>query len=439
MPVLPWAVRRRGGDTRAERRVIDTMSRPSDAGPRVARLATATPAAPGTPAPAGPAGPGRSPARADPLAGALRGAVARRAGAAPVVQRKLDEDFAHGGTPKKGETAACHAFAKKVSAIVDEVYLDLVSGNVAAWKGAKIATFLRLLLAEKRAALVHVGNAIEERVYAVMKARDLGEEWVAQFDANMGGASFPDVVVHLGSGARGLIDVTSDRGHILRKAGGWCTSVHYIYVAEAWFPSVFLEHLDTIRENVVAGGVDSKQVEKLITEANTARSARQAERERVLREAREEYAQYSSYAAFVREAFEGNRGEANAWMRAHGMGGYKGVATRRSRRTMTYEQKARKRKQAEKVRRAKQTPEERRAEEKRKKRMAEKRRQHKTRQEKFAENRRKKHRQREDEELVMDVGGEERESDEDSGDEDGGAGVVLDLTGDDETPFVFDT
>lgn len=363
------------------------------------RPAAAPHAAPPRPAPASARGlapqpaPRTSPPPGDALAGRLAAVVQRRAAAcaaAPVLQRRLDEDFPHGGTPGKGETAACHAFAEKVSTIVDDVHADLMSGNVSDWKGAKIGTFLRLLLAEHPVALVHANNAIEERVYAVMSQTDLGPlRWVAQFDANMGGASFPDIVVHLPSGKRGLIDITSDRYHIHRKAGGWCTSVHYVYVAEVWFPSIYIEHLPKMRENVEAGGVDASIVEEMLEEADTARAERKAARDELVQAAREEYAEYASFAAMVREKFDGDRTEATAWMREHGLGTAKGVARRKSRKSMDYAQKAKKRKTAERVRRAKQTAEERDEELKRKKRRAEELKRQRKREALYAKKRRR--------------------------------------------------
>lgn len=274
-----------------------------------------------------------------------------------------------------------------MSTIVDQVYLDLMSGKVRDWEGAKIGTFLRLLLDEHPAALVHANNAIEERVYHVMRAADLGETWEAQFDANMGGASFPDIVVHLESGARGLIDVTSDRRHILRKAGGWCTSVHYVYVAEAWFPSIYKEHLAPIAGNVRAGGVDAAVVEKLIERADALRAARLAARERALAEAREKRNEYGSYSAFVRGAFAGSKTQADAWMREHGLGGAKGVAAKRPRRRMDHVQKLKKRRLAEKSRLAEMTEEEKAAADKRKRRAAAARKQHREREKLYAQRR----------------------------------------------------
>lgn len=372
--------------------MLDHETRES-AAPQVATPAPAraqTPASvPRNGAAPGPAVDGVRPPPADALAGRLAAAVQRRAAAveAPLLQRTLDEDFPHGGTPRKGEIELCHAFAEKVSAIVDQVYLDLVAGNVKGWKGAKIGTFLKLLLNERPAALVHFGNAIEERVYAVMRATDLGETWEAQFDANMGGASFPDVVVHLKSGARGLIDVTSDRRHILGKAGAWCTSVNYIYVAEAWFPSVYKEHLGPIAKNVRAGGVDTALVEQMLDEADEARAARLEARELALAEAREERNQYGSYTEFVREKFGGKKGLADAWMRANGLGNAKGVAPRKKRRGLEWDQKAKKRRVAVKSRLATMTPEEKKAADKRQRRAAEERKQHKAREEQYAKRR----------------------------------------------------
>jgi hypothetical protein len=288
-------------------------------------------------------------------------------GAPPaLLQRQLDEDFKHAGAPTADELAACRKFAKIVSDLVDRTHLDLLAGNVKDWEGAKITAFLKLLNDDHPAALVHVGNAIEERVYALMKKTDFDLPWVAQFDEAMGGSSFPDIVVHLDSGKRALIDITSDRSHVLGKAGAWTTSTHYVYVAEAWFPSVFAGHLPAIAANVTAGGVDDKHVARMVRKVEREREARRAAREKKLFDARARRNEYSSYTAFVSAEFDGDRTAADAWMRDNGLGSAKGVGRRAKRRPLDYAQQARKRQAAQSARRAKMTPAELKAEKLRK-------------------------------------------------------------------------
>ena len=144
-----------------------------------------------------------------------------------------------------------------------------MSGDVSDWEGAKI-TFLRLLRAENPMALVHAGNAIEERVYALMVQTDMPFDWTPQFAEAMGGSSSPDIVVNLPSGKSGLIDVTSDRGRILGKAG----------------PSISRASPPTSRPRVSTTG-----------------AARAAERRRVLDAARERRNAYGSNTALVDAQF----------------------------------------------------------------------------------------------------------------------------------------
>ena len=230
-----------------------------------------------------------------------------------------------------------------------------------------------------------------------MLATDLGLEWVPQFDADTGGVSYPDIVVHLPSGNRALIDITSQRGHILGKGGAWCTSVNYVYVAEVWFPSVYRDHLPQIARNVAAGGVDQEHLERMMVEVDALRRARKATRDQELSEAREERGRYGSYASFVKEVFDGDKTAAGRWMRAHGMGDMKGVTRKAGRRRLDYAQKAKKRREAVKARRAKMTPEERRAEKRRIRDQA----QHRKRARAIADKRaaRRARREAEDEEL----------------------------------------
>jgi hypothetical protein len=159
-------------------------------------------------------------------------AAPRPAGPAPVVQRLLDyENFKKGALSTK-EGNQCHEFALIVSKFVDEAHADLLAGKVKGWKGQKIATFLDLLTQGKPAALVHVGNVIEERVYALMDQKEMPLPWTKQHHEAMGAVSRPDIIVRLPSGKDGLIDITSDRFRILGKGGGWPGESH-VYVAEA--------------------------------------------------------------------------------------------------------------------------------------------------------------------------------------------------------------
>ncbi len=243
------------------------------------------------------------------------------------LQRLLDEDFKHGGKPTEAESAACHAFAEKVSGFVDQAYAQLMAGDVKGWGGGKIAIFLNLLLRNSNAALPWAGNAIEERVYELMKSADMGLSWVAQFAEGMGAASKPDIVITLSADPlkQALIDITSEREHILKKVGGWTTSERYVYVAEAYFPKIKAQHLETIRDGVKAGGLDAAEVAKRIAAADAERERVIAARQAVVAAAREEYNLYGTVTRLAVGKFGGNKRNAVTWMRANGLGTLKGV------------------------------------------------------------------------------------------------------------------
>jgi hypothetical protein len=296
--------------------------------------------------------------------------AAKRASAGRRVQRVLDEDFEHGGVGTQEEIDACKEFARIVNGIVDQAHADLLAGKVAGWEGAKIGTFLNLLARDSRMAITHAANAIEERVYYQMRKASLPLKWVPQFDEAMGGASFPDIVIHLGkSKKRALIDITSDRRHILGKAGAWTTSVNYIYVAEAWFPPVLLEHMAAIKKNVEEGGVGPEQVKAMLENAEKERLAKQAAIEKRKRDARAIRNKYSSLAAFIRVEHGGNRTAAIKWLRANGIAGGKGAPSK-PRKGIGIESKKMKRRQALKARQALLTVEEILAQKERRKRRA---------------------------------------------------------------------
>ena len=267
----------------------------------------------------------------------------------PGLARTLDTDFEHAGKPTKEEKKTCDAFAAIVSDFVDEAHLALLAGRVKDWEGAKITAFLKLLTAGKTTAVVHAGNVIEERVYALMKSAKLPAPWTPQFSASMGGASRPDVVINLPSGNEGLIDITSQRAHILGKAGSWTTSETFVYVAEAWFPSILADHLPHIRKAIKDGGIGDEELAAMQASVAEQRKNRKEQRDAELREAREIRASYSSHAAFVREAFEGDKRAAEEWMREHGMANYKGVPKKKGPRKISAETRAKRKKLAAKT------------------------------------------------------------------------------------------
>lgn len=228
-------------------------------------------------------------------------AVARLHGAAETtIRRLLDEDFEHGGKPGPGETDQCNAFAKQVSTYVDQAYNELISGNLGAWKGAKAATFIGMVLRGSSVAHTHAANAIEERVYALMPQDKMaGLTWVPQFAEAMGSASKPDIVIHLPSGKQALVDITSDRGHILGKAGGWTTSELYVYVAEAYFPSITKSDIPNIKTAIQRGGIGLAEARVLKVDADEQRQDRLRKKRAETEEVRELYNTYDSFADFA--------------------------------------------------------------------------------------------------------------------------------------------
>src|SRR4051794_32913420 len=126
-----------------------------------------------------------------------------------VLSRQLDV-FKSGGKGTDADLQTCLTFAATVSAFVDQAHRELMRGTVKEWTGAKFTAFHDFLLAGHTWAGTHAGNAIEERVYALMNADGMGGvEWTAQYAEGMGSASRPDIVINLSSGQEGLIDITS--------------------------------------------------------------------------------------------------------------------------------------------------------------------------------------------------------------------------------------
>lgn len=261
-----------------------------------------------------------------------------------LIQRQLDEDFNAAGTTSKKNLKACKAFAKIVSDLVDQAYDELMAGKIKDWTGAKIATFLDLLDRNSTMAVTHVGNAMEERVYALMDETDLPLKWTKQRSDDMGGTSYPDIVLNLDDEKEGLIDITSDRGHVLGKSGGWTTSQRYVYVAEAYFDSVTMEDLPNIKNAIKEGGITKKHAKKLKKEADRQRQLKLLARQQQIDEARELYNQYSSFSAFVIEEFSGNRTKAGQYMRRNGLGNLKGVPKLKGRRKLSDEGKKKRKK-----------------------------------------------------------------------------------------------
>jgi hypothetical protein len=295
---------------------------------------------------------------------ALQATVGNRQ-VANLLSRQLDDKFGHGGERTRAEAKTCGAFAQQVSDFTDQAHDELLAGAVKTWRGAKWVTFLGLLQRDSRAAIVWAGNAIEERVYQLMHKHGMdGVIWVPQHTDNMGGVSFPDIVIHI-NGKEALVDITSDRRHILGKGGNWENSPNYIYIAEAWFPPVCAEHLPLIKKNIEAGGIGLAEAEKLAKQVQAVRKAKAKLKAKENAKARERWNELKPYANFVRVEFGDNDVEAAKWLRAHGLGSVKGLKPKRGKRKMDPLTKKRKQRQAAKQREALLTPKQRAARDKR--------------------------------------------------------------------------
>jgi hypothetical protein len=263
------------------------------------------------------------------------------------------DEFPHKGIPTEAELALCKDFAKLVASCVDDAYTDLLAGNVASWKGARIATFLGLLERESGAAVVHAGNAIEERVYALLAERDPGVvRWTPQHSEAMGGASRPDIVINLSETREALIDITSERGHILRKAGNWTGSERYVYVAEAYFPPVQKQHMEIIRKGVKDGGLRPEDVERMRAAADAERRAQEEAKALAQKAARDEFNRYGNFSAYVSKKFGGDRNAALKELRSHGLQ-VKGMPKLKGKRRPSEETRAKMRAKAAAVRKQK--------------------------------------------------------------------------------------
>ncbi|MFZ6776508.1 DUF4157 domain-containing protein [Undibacterium sp. Ji83W] len=269
-----------------------------------------------------------------------------------LIQRQLDENFDAAGTTSTKNLKACKEFAKIVSKLVDQAYDELMTGKIQDWTGAKIATFLNLLQRNSNMAVTHVGNAMEERVYALMNETDLPLKWAKQRSDDMGSVSYPDIVLHLDDKKEGLIDITSDRRHILGKSGGWTTSERYVYVAEAYFESVTKEDLPNIKNAIKEGGITKKHAETLKKEADRQRQLKLLARQQQIDTARELYNQYSSFSEFVIGEFSGDRTKAGHYMRINGLGNLKGVPKLKGKRKLSDEGKKKRKKIAMKEKQA---------------------------------------------------------------------------------------
>lgn len=256
--------------------------------------------------------------QAAPGTGPAETAVPRSARPAPVVQRLLDYLNFTPDALKTAEGKQCHAFALIVSKFVDEAHADLLAGKIKSWKGPKLATFLQMLNRGEPMALVHVGNVIEERVYALMDKTKMPLEWTKQSHPDMGAVSKPDIILHLDSGNDGLIDITSDRFHVLAKGGKWVGGKH-VYVAEAYFNSVTAGELPIIKANAAKGGVGQSQVTKMVKAAAAARAAKEEAWGKEVAEARDLVNEYDSGTAFAEAEFDGNMTAMEKWCLSYGI------------------------------------------------------------------------------------------------------------------------
>ena len=252
-----------------------------------------------------------------------------------VIQRFLDSKYDPAGQTSNDKHAQCADFARIVSKLVDQAYAELLTGSIADWKGAKIATFLDLLYRDSPVAKTHAANAIEERVYALMKERVMPLPWTPQISDAMGSVSRPDIVVEVARNAFGLvtqealIDITSERGHILRKAGGWFTSTRYVYIAEAYFDSITTADVANIKKAIACNGISLDDARRLKEESDARREELKQETAKKTLFARAMFNKAGNFSTFAKKHFAGKKSHASKFLllnhvKRKGMYVYKG-------------------------------------------------------------------------------------------------------------------
>ncbi len=171
----------------------------------------------------------------------------RRSSADVLVQREVVDSFlpyVPAGAPPAtaDELVAAHSFATIVSDFADQARGELLRGDLADWgaagpfdaKGARYLAFRQLLDRDASFAVTHSGNVIEERVYQLMQRRGMPKGWRAQMISN---TSRPDVEFDLADHRHGVVDITSEHAHVVKKPGLWSNGT-YVFIAEALYDSV---------------------------------------------------------------------------------------------------------------------------------------------------------------------------------------------------------
>ena len=254
----------------------------------------------------------------------------RRSTSDSLVQREVVEDFrpySPAGAPPAtaDELGASRAFAKIVSDFADQARDELLRGDLGDWgaagpfnaKGARYLAFRQLLERDASFAVTHAGNVIEERVYQLMQRRGMPMAWESQMISN---TSRPDVVFQISDRRAGVVDITSEFAHVVKKPGLWSNG-SYVFISEALYDSVTGPLLRNAVAAIVSGspmGVDEfARLEGSVAEA---RALKAAAKQELAAQVRKEFKDAGgTMKKFSDARFEGSVAKASQYLHAAGV------------------------------------------------------------------------------------------------------------------------
>ncbi|MBE2320591.1 hypothetical protein DVA67_031820 [Solirubrobacter sp. CPCC 204708] len=242
-------------------------------------------------------------------------AVSQLLGRRPLLLREVSEEETV-AQPTPDELATCRRCAAILDGLTQQARAELINGEVRDWVGDKFNTFMKFIAAGKdNLAVLWAANAIEERVYALLKTTKLPCDWKPQRAESMGSASKPDIVLLFADSKVGLIDVTSDAGHILRKAGNWVGGAKHIYAAEVLFAKIDLPHLSVIKQALGKTGRISIRIR--VKKAGAIQKERKQQRDKDAARARRLWNTYGSVEKIAASESEfANAGEVRKFLRS---------------------------------------------------------------------------------------------------------------------------
>lgn len=230
--------------------------------------------------------------------------------------------------PSDDELYRSQTFANEVAVLVNQAYVEFISGQTKTWKGPKYAALIDLYYSDNYAyALPHVGNAMEERVYALMNAKKLSESWSDQDTTVLGSGTRPDISVMLSQSPYryALYDITSKANHIHDKSPPWTNKKHICYVAELVFPSVTWPQLESAMKNSASGGINADTALKMKEEAEQKRLEEELAFSKSCEYVRNFYNQYPTFSGFSQNVFDGDKREAATFLGFYNIRNQKGM------------------------------------------------------------------------------------------------------------------